>query len=540
MIDTHRYTGDFAFLAKVHKGLQAKANEAVAMVPVSPDASLTAAGMVAEGLSVWAGRRAGIVQGRSQQFGEYLKELDQAKVFPKDIKRHLDELRRLQNAAKHNFEGQRTQQDALRGLELLAQVTRWAEALDTKERLVADPRVSQPIPAPPPAPPRSPSAELQFAKRAEPKPMSARPEPARRPEPAAVLPLPGSEEPERSGIPSIAVFAFVLMGIGGVFWLVSLMGGSGDLVSTPMPPSAPEAELSGPAPTLLPAPLVFRPSHSARLSAAPDEVSQSSVSLQDAATASGWTVGADGKTYLAVSAPQDGYVRLELVSYSTSFDCATAKGFVEIATCLNGEIADLDAHLTGLYLTRLDGADPATDGVLRSAQRDWLQARNACATEDCLARVYEERIAALEVADSPSSVISSDAGPQLADPSGDRAIPAATRFSPTATVQQALGAAANAPRMVSVPDPTSSARYYPDVAVKGAVPGEALIECSVRADGAVGRCQVKGEDPKGYGFGLAALALAKTLVFEPATRRGRPVAGKVLLSIAFKFTSNEY
>lgn len=62
--------------------------------------------------------------------------------------------------------------------------------------------------------------------------------------------------------------------------------------------------------------------------------------------------------------------------------------------------------------------------------------------------------------------------------------------------------------------------------------GVAKIQCKVRVDGALDHCVVLGEDPPGWGFGDATLAIAPNFRMRPMTVDGVPVdSGVVIIPI---------
>ncbi|MDO1559218.1 TonB family protein [Brevundimonas sp. 2R-24] len=92
-------------------------------------------------------------------------------------------------------------------------------------------------------------------------------------------------------------------------------------------------------------------------------------------------------------------------------------------------------------------------------------------------------------------------------------------------------AQAEAPVMITNPDwvrrPSEDdlASVFPARALAEGVSGQAVIRCSVSADGALQNCTVIEESPTGYGFGLAVLQMAQTFRMRPQLRDGVPVSG---------------
>jgi TonB family protein len=64
--------------------------------------------------------------------------------------------------------------------------------------------------------------------------------------------------------------------------------------------------------------------------------------------------------------------------------------------------------------------------------------------------------------------------------------------------------------------------------------GAATIKCLVNKQGLAQDCQVLEEEPEGAGFGGAALSLAPTLLFKPATANGQPVEAEVSVPVNFR------
>jgi protein TonB len=81
--------------------------------------------------------------------------------------------------------------------------------------------------------------------------------------------------------------------------------------------------------------------------------------------------------------------------------------------------------------------------------------------------------------------------------------------------------------------PRDLARYYPRRAIPREVEGEVLLDCLVTTVGALD-CAVLSETPQNWGFGEAALRIARDHRMAPATRDGRPVEGRYRMRVPFE------
>ena len=91
------------------------------------------------------------------------------------------------------------------------------------------------------------------------------------------------------------------------------------------------------------------------------------------------------------------------------------------------------------------------------------------------------------------------------------------------------------PEWISRPTPTQLSSVFPQRALRKKVSGVTIIKCRVTATGTMTDCALQTERPADYGFGDAALKLAKYFVIKPHTRDGQPVAGATItIPVMFK------
>ncbi len=79
---------------------------------------------------------------------------------------------------------------------------------------------------------------------------------------------------------------------------------------------------------------------------------------------------------------------------------------------------------------------------------------------------------------------------------------------PVAAQAPSNGAPQNRPpplKVLKAPSPELLAQLFPATARRAGVEGAATVQCTIRRDGSLGDCVVTGENPRGLGFGGAAL-----------------------------------
>lgn len=82
----------------------------------------------------------------------------------------------------------------------------------------------------------------------------------------------------------------------------------------------------------------------------------------------------------------------------------------------------------------------------------------------------------------------------------------------------------NAPHWIQLPSEAEVARAYP-AAARGRT-GEAVLACTLDADGWLRGCRIAAERPQGLGFGQAALSLVGRFKMSPLTAAGDSVEGR--------------
>jgi periplasmic protein TonB len=93
------------------------------------------------------------------------------------------------------------------------------------------------------------------------------------------------------------------------------------------------------------------------------------------------------------------------------------------------------------------------------------------------------------------------------------------------------------PVEITAPDwlqrPRDLARYYPRRAIERNIQGEALLDCLVSTAGTL-QCSVISESPEGWGFGAAALRIARDHRMAPAMSQGTAVEGRYEMRVPFE------
>ncbi len=90
------------------------------------------------------------------------------------------------------------------------------------------------------------------------------------------------------------------------------------------------------------------------------------------------------------------------------------------------------------------------------------------------------------------------------------------------------------PDWLQKPTDEDLSKYYPERAKTENMSGKVTIACMVTAEGLLTDCTTVTEQPAGYGFGAAALALSSFFLMKPKRIDGQPVAGgKIRVPVIF-------
>ena len=91
---------------------------------------------------------------------------------------------------------------------------------------------------------------------------------------------------------------------------------------------------------------------------------------------------------------------------SPSFGCAATTAADEVTICHSATLSKLDRELSEQYRQLLNNLSAEQRTRLRSGQRDWLNKRADCGTdEDCIQLSYRDRILYLRGLQRPAAVI---------------------------------------------------------------------------------------------------------------------------------------
>ena len=84
------------------------------------------------------------------------------------------------------------------------------------------------------------------------------------------------------------------------------------------------------------------------------------------------------------------------------------------------------------------------------------------------------------------------------------------------------------PSWARIPSREEIQAAYPTKALMMGRSGRVVMRCETQIDGTLKDCAILSETPTSYGFGDAALSLARRFKMHPETRDGVPVCCKVI------------
>ena len=82
------------------------------------------------------------------------------------------------------------------------------------------------------------------------------------------------------------------------------------------------------------------------------------------------------------------------ISIAASFDCDSAKGFVEKTICSEQDLSKLDDELSITYKSARSSSENSE--IIIQNQLVWLKERNLCKTKECIIEKYSNRISELK------------------------------------------------------------------------------------------------------------------------------------------------
>lgn len=95
------------------------------------------------------------------------------------------------------------------------------------------------------------------------------------------------------------------------------------------------------------------------------------------------------------------------------------------------------------------------------------------------------------------------------------------------------------PTWLKKPGPGEYSLHWPYQAVVKPTEGRATVRCTAGTDGKLRDCGVVSEEPAGFGFGDAALAMTPYFLMKPGQKDGRPVSSEVRIPIHFPALDRE-
>lgn len=140
----------------------------------------------------------------------------------------------------------------------------------------------------------------------------------------------------------------------------------------------------------------YRPASAAQVVVDPDPRREAGVPKPTASRAPAIASAAPPTPPPAARAPAPVRTRRAQASSAPSFSCRSGRSRSEQMVCGSDRLAALDRTMSSQFYSRLSRSDEGTRAELRRSRDQFLTRRERCRDEDCVDRVYRERMTEIE------------------------------------------------------------------------------------------------------------------------------------------------